>query len=331
MRYSISMYRGGFQIDAENCDHTSAKNLGLICPFCKEAVFYRSGSKYSNANKTVTVKPSFVHYAIDGDELTAGIECENRAKRQEGIDYLARLEIESKNQRLKLYNDHLWDMFCGGQKDREKMEELIDFIKKCVPSQYIKLFLERSTKYLRKNCELIKHETIAKYYDFSDDDIATTEYGKEKRLKMLEGVDIKLEKNITLEIFDFLLSKTGQRTLTKLLHFSILMTADTCIEMLILRGESYKISHNKISHQERLMVLNHVIRKVRPLPIIRMGGTEDNRMEFTFYQTPASHLIGKLRESVFSNPSNIWGNVNKYPRCPDHSSIIGIVPAKFNP
>ena len=110
MKYAIAMYRAGFQVAADDCDHESAKKLGLICPFCKEAVFLRKGSYHERSGRQVSVPSSFAHY--HSDDPTAQ-QCELRAKRQEGQEYLQRLEIESRNQRLKLFNNHLWEMFAS--------------------------------------------------------------------------------------------------------------------------------------------------------------------------------------------------------------------------
>lgn len=110
MKYAIAMYRAGFQVAADDCNHESAKKLGLICPFCKEAVFLRQGSAYPRSGKNVLVSASFAHY--HSDEPTAK-QCELRAVRKEGKDYLAYLDAESKNQRLKLFNDHLWAMLAN--------------------------------------------------------------------------------------------------------------------------------------------------------------------------------------------------------------------------
>ena len=104
------MYRAGFQVSALDCDYESAKNLGLICPFCKEAVFWRKGSDYERTGQKISTSANFAHYNSD-DPMAQ--QCELRAKRREGREYLERLEIESKNQRLKLFNEHLWTMFAS--------------------------------------------------------------------------------------------------------------------------------------------------------------------------------------------------------------------------
>jgi hypothetical protein len=44
MKEAVSMYLGGFVVKADDCDHDSAKQWGLKCPFCDSAVFLRSQS-----------------------------------------------------------------------------------------------------------------------------------------------------------------------------------------------------------------------------------------------------------------------------------------------
>lgn len=99
------MYWGGTIIDATICDYDSSRKLGLHCPFCNEAVFYRAGfSRRMSDGSIQQVAASFAHYPGLGNE------CELRASRPEGKAYLDQLEIESRNQRLRLYNKYFIDI-----------------------------------------------------------------------------------------------------------------------------------------------------------------------------------------------------------------------------
>lgn len=101
------MYRGGILADASICDYESSRKLGLVCPFCSEAVFLRRGSEYDRNGKPVKISPAFCHYGIEG---STGEECELRSIRKEGERYLQNLEIQARNQRLELYNKRLWEV-----------------------------------------------------------------------------------------------------------------------------------------------------------------------------------------------------------------------------
>lgn len=279
MRYSISMYRGGFQVDVETCDHTSAKNLGLICPFCKEAVFYRSGSKYVKDSKEISVKPSFVHYAIEGDELTAGVECENRAKRQDGIDYLKRLEIESKNQRLKLYNDHLWEIvnLIGGRV--EDANKRLKQINKTIPQKYRNLFVLESRKLLVTNKDIFR-EHLHDYYLRTVEDFLVLDDERFDRLKRryseghspkIGDVDNpKITGAIHVEIFDFLLSKSGQVCLSKMLLLRtkgiILSLFDGATEKELFLKKEYKEREERAFSTEFMLHLEKLNRDIEQEP-----------------------------------------------------------------
>lgn len=123
MKYAVSIYRGGLVVDATVCDYESSKKLGLKCPFCSEAVFLRQGSSYKRGDKPIEVSAAFCHYAI-GDN--AGTECELRSLRKDGQEYLQELEIQSRNQRLEIYNKYLWDIFFEDMKIENKHLKDVD-------------------------------------------------------------------------------------------------------------------------------------------------------------------------------------------------------------
>jgi hypothetical protein len=110
MRYAKSMYLAGDIVDAIACDYESARKLGLVCPFCSQAVFLRVGNYHERKGKPVIVSDSFAHYHSD-DPLA--LDCELRSRRPEGKQYLANLRGESREQRLKLYNARLWELIKG--------------------------------------------------------------------------------------------------------------------------------------------------------------------------------------------------------------------------
>jgi len=105
MRFAYSIYWGGAIIDAEQCDYTSSRELGLHCPFCNEAVFWRTAhTRTMPDGSTQHIDPSFVHYP------GLGVDCELRAKRPEGEAYIHALEVKARNQRLILFNKHFIDI-----------------------------------------------------------------------------------------------------------------------------------------------------------------------------------------------------------------------------
>jgi hypothetical protein len=106
MKDAKSMYRGGDIVEAGHCDFDSAKLLGLVCPFCNEAVYLRTGTSRMGKSKISLVNPSFCHYPGSAEDL----DCERRSIGGEGRREIERIKAEKRGQRLELYNKHLWDM-----------------------------------------------------------------------------------------------------------------------------------------------------------------------------------------------------------------------------
>ncbi len=105
MRYAFSIYWGGTVVDALDCDYESSRELGLHCPFCNEALFYRAGYHRIMPDQSCQqVAPSLAHYP------NLGKECELRATRPEDKPTCNNWEIQSRNQRLTLYNKHFVDI-----------------------------------------------------------------------------------------------------------------------------------------------------------------------------------------------------------------------------
>lgn len=166
MRYSVAIYRAGIVVDVNHCDYDSDRELGLTCPFCREAVFLRAGNTHqrrpagSEEAKTVDVPPVFCHYP--GVE---GRECELRAARPDGQNYIERLTIECRNQRLALYNKHLWEMMqqSWGLKrsilvdiERNIGDKLIDFGLDHTISQFEAIRLADNLRGRGCSCQVIK-------------------------------------------------------------------------------------------------------------------------------------------------------------------------------
>lgn len=106
MKDAKSIYRGGDIVEAKHCDFDSSRLLGLVCPFCNEAVYLRAGTSRIGKNKTVLVNPAFCHYPGSAEYL----DCERRSISGEGREEVERIKAEKRGQRLELYNKHLWDM-----------------------------------------------------------------------------------------------------------------------------------------------------------------------------------------------------------------------------
>jgi hypothetical protein len=105
MEFATSMYRGGEPVAAIDCDYGSYAELGLQCPFCKEAVFLKREHRRTFDGKTALVGAHFAHYHTGVDDTG----CVWRSKSLTAGDRQTMM-ASAKNQRLELYNAVLWDL-----------------------------------------------------------------------------------------------------------------------------------------------------------------------------------------------------------------------------
>jgi hypothetical protein len=107
MQFASSLYKGGELFSALDCDYSSSREEGLICPFCKESVFLSKGFIRTRKSKEEKVIASWKHYRIKEESAY----CEKRSLSAEGKLQLKQLQKPAQNQRLKLFNRRFWDIF----------------------------------------------------------------------------------------------------------------------------------------------------------------------------------------------------------------------------
>lgn len=103
MQLALSLYHGGLLVNAAESDYTSSRELGLVCPFCKESVLLVK----SHSRGEVLVSAAWRHYKLSVNSSY----CENRALSKDGMDELKQLQKQAQNQRLRLFNRRFWDIF----------------------------------------------------------------------------------------------------------------------------------------------------------------------------------------------------------------------------
>lgn len=108
MKYASSIRFGGELVSAEECDYTSYKHLGLLCPECKDPVYLRAGGERVRGKTKYQVGVHFSHFNAKDPALAA--QCEKRV-RQYGVAELAKRATIARNQRLKLLQRHMWSVF----------------------------------------------------------------------------------------------------------------------------------------------------------------------------------------------------------------------------
>lgn len=103
MKLASSLYKGGELLDASEADYECSKDFGMVCPFCKEAVFLAREHTRKNSN----VRASWRHYKVS----TQSAFCEERALSVQGKEILKQLQPEARGQRLRLFNRRFWDIY----------------------------------------------------------------------------------------------------------------------------------------------------------------------------------------------------------------------------
>lgn len=103
MDLAASLYLGGKLILATEANYSSSRELGLICPFCKESVFLVQG----HTRKGTKVVAAWRHYKYSHQSNY----CERRAISKEGKEALNQFKPKAQNQRLKLFNKRFWEIY----------------------------------------------------------------------------------------------------------------------------------------------------------------------------------------------------------------------------
>lgn len=231
MLYAKSMYLLGDIVSAEECNYESSRDLGLRCPCCSNAVYLRRGYwRSSKKEKWKYIKPFFSHYKAG---TIRDYECKNRfppAKRQEKLE---KIQFESHNQRLKLYNEHLWNMI---REDRNISKKFTKQSRKIFGDRYIDNATNNLRNYLVKHLDLA-YDWIAEYVDVLSDprefqkeiekipveSIGIHQY-KDQMVYFGEKCNLRMHKTICCEIIDFLSTRTGGYALGKVVACLLLRT-----------------------------------------------------------------------------------------------------------
>jgi len=236
------MYRGGFVVDAQDCDYDSARLLGLTCPFCKEAVYVRAGTSYVRPAKQVSrggnivdqeaklveSPQTFCHYEGKGQE------CEYRSTTTVGQQDIERLEIEARNQRLDLYNQHLWSMYAA---IRPKADKFVSDGRKAFRDRYIEKKARSIQADLNEDLEpfmqsieqLVKSDSSVKDSGLFSEAMLTDENlaREADQKRYFSAVDKGLHLLICKEIVAFLSTRTGRYALKKMVAYQLELYAAT--------------------------------------------------------------------------------------------------------
>lgn len=221
-----SMYRGGEIVSALDIEsYEQPKQLGLICPFCSEALFLNSGGVRKRGNKMQFINPHFSHYRGGTDSQ----ECEKRSHSLEGRERIKQLRGEARNQRLKLYNMYLWEMASCDRNISSKQLGRISsaYGRKLVEQAAINLHREwykyQSDLYTAIHAAVleIKNFDYGKVFPGLTNLSKITRGEGEGQKEYFNGIDKKLHLAICYEIVDFFSTKSAGYAFQKMFIASL--------------------------------------------------------------------------------------------------------------
>ncbi len=228
MRYASSMFFGGQLIDAAEADYDSYRDLGLLCPNCKEAVFLQATSQRQGGNTLIQIPAHFKHFKASKDAALVK-ECESRVQKYDASEFQRRAS-QVRNQRLRLLQRHFWNIFASyyesefGVLMSSTIESLPDEftgqMRQLLSNQFLSENLEYTQQLIRQFVEaLFNHAHILISWDRSKPNIGVNpSYAIQNHFRQsLSGkLDLKMQKLIACEVLDFLHSNSSRPLVEKL-------------------------------------------------------------------------------------------------------------------
>lgn len=231
MQLSASIRYGGLLVNASDCSYEDYKNLGLVCPNCHESVFLIQGHDrhYSKTNKTITVAQHFNHRENKSAQAIA--LCELRVKQISAAE-IKRRENASKNQRLRLFNRHLWNILttCYKLDNFTQRQQLVEqgFIKVCLDPQIALQIKKAYTSLLSQMLAKERDRLISQSEQFINDlrSKVTQEQQLHENLQPIialwrQAIDCKMQVEIYQEVIAVLVQKKHLPILEKLIEISL--------------------------------------------------------------------------------------------------------------
>jgi hypothetical protein len=217
MEFAFSTVLGGMPVYATDCTYEDTIELLTTCPICSSAVHLRSAADqtYKKSGKTIVSNPYFAHYkAGSADDY----KCTARCKASSGQQLLQQRLAHCKGQRLKWYNDRLWE---AAKADRKlRTQQLIEVIKILEIGR-----IRSAAKMFRKSASRWRHANsleIDRVLDISNLEKSLKEYKPSKEdydqaIAYFRTVDRRLHADICKEILDFLATPSGGYALEKII------------------------------------------------------------------------------------------------------------------
>jgi hypothetical protein len=228
MLYSKSIYLGGEIIEPDECDYDSYAYLGLKCPFCNNAVFLVKPHTRKLAKKEALVPGHFSHFVGGGD-------CEAKSVTSKGRQDIEAVKQLARNQRLKIYNTRLWHLLKSDRNiDRTTLVAMrkkygskwLDRLARLVQAEIKANSVElkkRMTELLDPSQKEVVLDTLIASEDFFGKSINTAGSVSqiEDQAEYLAQCDLRIHRQISSEILDFLSTPSGTEALNRFLEISL--------------------------------------------------------------------------------------------------------------
>lgn len=228
MRYASSMFFGGQLIDADDADYDSYRDLGLLCPNCKEAVFLQATSQRHVGETLIQIPAHFKHFKASKDPALVK-ECESRVQKYDALEFQRRAS-QVRNQRLRLLQRHFWSIFTCyyesefavpmGSATESVPDEFTGQMRQLLSNQFLSENLEYTKQLIHQFVEaLFNHAHILISWDRSNLNIGVNpSYAIQHHFRQsLSGkLDRQMQELIASEVLDFLHSKSSRPLVEKL-------------------------------------------------------------------------------------------------------------------
>ncbi len=232
MQHAASIKYGGLLVNAFDCDYEAFRNLGLTCPYCHESVFLVQGHErhYQKTSKITEVASHFCHRPDKNKDAIA--LCELRVRQITSTE-IQRRETKSKNQRLQLFNRHLWSILltCYKLKDFERKQQSLDggFRSVCKSDPNVTVVKNAYKDFIIGHISSYKNSIISEADFFfsdlmkkiSDDKLVLQEDLKAILTLWRQRIDAKMQVEIYKEAVTCLLQKKHLPIFEKLIEASL--------------------------------------------------------------------------------------------------------------
>lgn len=230
MQLASSMRYGGLLVNASDCNYEDYKNLGLVCPNCHESVFLiQEHDRHYKSSKTSKVAAHFSHRKEKSAQAIA--LCELRVNQISAAE-IKRRENASRNQRLRLFNRHLWNILttCYKLDAFSQRQQLVDvgFAKVC-PNAQVALQIKKGYTSLLSQMLANERERIVFQAEQFINDLrsqVTQEQQLHENLQPIialwrQAIDCKMQVEIYKEVIAVLVQKKHLPILEKLIELSL--------------------------------------------------------------------------------------------------------------